>query len=113
MTPKKASIKLRILGNEVSDYFRGSYFGVPAMDQDVLRLWKDFNDLLLELQLEDPDRYSDFQEVPYPAPYLADEESFYREGTMIYKPEHFAPLRLAIENLLKFTIPLAWERESA
>ena len=46
-------------------------------------------------------------------PYLADEESFYKEGTMIYKPEHFAPLRLAVEKLMKIAIPLSWSKESA
>ena len=113
MNPKKLSVRLRLLSHDISDYFRGSYFGVPAMDPDVLRLWTEYYAVLSELQSLYPNVFSEYPEIPYPAPYLADEESFYKEGTMIYKPEHFAPLRLAIEKLLNATIALIWNKESA
>lgn len=113
VNPKKLSIRLRLLSNDISDYFRGACFGVPAMDPDVLRLWTEYNKLLSELQLYYPDLFLDFHEISYPAPYLADEESFYKEGTMIFKPEHFAPLRLATEKLCHDIAPLIWGKESA
>jgi hypothetical protein len=83
------------------------------MDPEVLRLWAEYNSILAELNAYDPNIFSDFQEIPYPAPYLADEESFFKEGTMIYKPEHFTFLKQAIDRLLKITIPLTWNKESA
>lgn len=99
--------------NDIRDYFKGSYFGVPALDPEVLRLWTEYNSLLDELQALDPDLFSEYQEIKYPAPYLADEESFYKEGTMIFKPEHFAPLRVASEKLLHTVVSLIWGKESA
>lgn len=113
MNPKKVSLRLRLLSNDISEYFRGSYFGVPAMDPEVLRLWTEYNSILEELQSYEPALFRDFVEIPYPAPYLADDESFYKEGTMIYKPEHFAPLRVAADKLMKSALPLAWDKESA
>lgn len=113
MNLKKLSIRLRILNNEISDYFKGSYFGVPALDPEVLRLWTDYNSLMEELKSFDSDLFSEFHEIKYPAPYLADEESFYKEGTMIFKPEHFAPLRMASEKILSTLTPLIWGKESA
>jgi hypothetical protein len=113
MNPKKLALRLRLLLGEVSDYFRGAYFGVPAMDPDVLKLWSEYNQIVKELQDFDPELFSDLAETPYPAPALAGNDSFYKEGTMVYTPEHFAPLRIAIEQLLKLTIPLTWNKESA
>lgn len=113
MTPKKLSIRLRLLSHDISDYFRGSYFGVQAMDPEVLRLWTEYNSILSELRELDPHLFSDVEEVAYPAPYLADENSFYKEGTMIFKPEHFEPLRHATEDLLALCLPLIWGKESA
>jgi len=110
---KKTTLKLRLLSNDINDYFRGSYFGVPALDPDVLRLWKEYNEMLAELKEFDSEVFADFFEIPFPAPILADDESFYKEGTLIYKPEHFAPLRLSAERLLAVTIPLTWKKETA
>jgi hypothetical protein len=110
---KKASITLRIQNNEVSDYYKGSLFGVPALDPDVLRLWTEYNALLEKLKEFDEELFTEFYEIKYPAPYVADEDSFYKEGTMIYKPEHFVPLKQAVENLLDAIVPLVWKRESA
>ena len=99
--------------NDISDYFRGSFFGVPSMDPEVLRLWAEYNSILSALQSACPELVEGCSTISYPAPYLADEESFYKEGTMIYKPEHFAPLRLAAENLIHSITPLIWNKESA
>jgi hypothetical protein len=113
MNPKKISISLRLLANDINDYFRGSGFGVPAMDPDVLRLWTDYNNFLDELRNYDDSLTDGLHEIPYPAPYLAEEDSFYKEGTMIYKPEHFVPLKQAVQKLLDAIVPLVWNRESA
>ena len=113
MNPKKITLRLRLLLGEVSEYFRGAYFGVPAMDPDVLKLWSEYNQIVQELHTYDPELFSELMEIPYPAPALAGSESFHREGTMVYTPEHFAPLRLATEQLLKLSIPLTWNKESA
>lgn len=113
MNPKKLTLRLRLLLGDVSDYFSGSYFGVPAMDPDVLRLWSEYNKIVQELHDFDPEHFSDLSEIPYPAPALAGSESVHTEGTMVYTPEHFGPLRLAAEQLLKLTIPLTWKKESA
>ena len=113
MNPKKISLRLRLLSNDISEYFRGSYFGVPAMDPDVLRLWTEYNSILSELQAFDPVLFNGYDEILYPAPYLADEDSFYKEGTMIYKTEHFSSIRIATESLLKSALPLTWDKESA
>ncbi|MEZ5197356.1 MAG: hypothetical protein R2764_13445 [Bacteroidales bacterium] len=43
---------------------------------------------------------------------MADNDSFFSEGTLIYKPEHFTPLRMTIEDLLK-EVNIARHKESA
>jgi hypothetical protein len=48
-----------------------------------------------------PELFGGFTDLPYPDPYLAAEDSFYKEGTMIYKPEHFSPLRNQIVKILE------------
>lgn len=97
---KKLTTRLRILNNEILEYYRGSFFGVRAMDPDVLHLWLEYNNLLSEFDTVYPSLFRDAKEQPYPDPYLASEDSFYKEGTMIYMPEHFSPLkRAAIEMM--------------
>lgn len=109
---KKLTIRLKVLFNDVVDFNRGSYFGVRAMDPDVLHLWEEFNNIW-ELVIADcPSLKKDIPEMSYPDPYIANGDSFYHEGTMIYKPEHFAPLRLSIEKMLK-TISQYVQKESA
>jgi len=98
---KKLTIRLRILSSEVQEYYRGSYFGVRAMDKDVLHLWLEYNHLLSEFDTIYPHLFSQQKELPYPDPYLATGESFYQEGTMIYKPEHFAELRLSVSKMME------------
>jgi hypothetical protein len=44
---KTLTIRLKVLLNEVVDYHRGSFFGVRAMDPEVLQLWLDYNNILL------------------------------------------------------------------
>jgi len=98
---KKLTIRLRILYNDVLDYNQGSFFGVQAMDTEVLHLWVEYSSLLSEFDTAFPLIFKNFKDLPYPDPYIAGTDSFYKEGTMIYKPEHFASLRLAIEKMLE------------
>jgi len=98
---KKLNIRLRVLYGDVLDYCRGSFFGVRAMDDEVLKLWFEYNNLLSEYDTVYPDLFNDFFDMPYPDPYLAKEDSFYKEGTMIYKPEHFVPLRNEIGRMIE------------
>ncbi|MCF8367804.1 MAG: hypothetical protein K9G76_02090 [Bacteroidales bacterium] len=98
---KKLSIRLKVLLNEVVDFNRGSYFGVRAMDAEVLHLWEEYNNIWELVVTECPSLKEEFPELSYPDPYIANGDSFYKEGTMIYKPEHFAPLRLSIQQMLK------------
>jgi hypothetical protein len=109
---KKVTILLRVLLNEVIDYNRGSFFGVRSMDPEVLKLWKDYNHFRSLLIDEGYIAESEFGELPYPKPYFADDNSLFQEGTMIYKPEHFAPLRLTIERMLN-SLSYPRQKESA
>lgn len=109
---KKKSIQLRVLLNDVIDYNWGSFFGVQSMDPDVLRLWLEYNKIRSVLIEYGQISESHFPELEYPEPYLADTDSFFSEGTMIYKPEHFTPLRMTIEDLLK-EVNITRHKESA
>jgi len=97
---KELTVQLRVLLNDVIDYNWGSFFGVRAMDPDVLRLWKEYNQIRSEFILNKKISPLDFPEMAYPNPDIADSECFFKGGTMIYKPEHFATLRLTIEKML-------------
>lgn len=97
---KTLNIRLRMLLNDVIDYNRGSFFGVRAMDPEVLHLWLEYNNLLSELDTVFPEMFRDFYDLSYPDPYVASEDSFYKEGTMIYKPEHFSPLRMKVAKMI-------------
>lgn len=109
---KKLTTRLRILSNEILEYYRGSFFGVRAMDPEVLHLWLEYNNLLSEFHTIYPSLFSDAKELPYPDPYLATDDSFYKEGTMIYMPEHFSPIKLAVANMMTI-ISTASDRLSA
>jgi len=97
---KKTTIRLRLLLNDIIDFNRGSFFGVRAMDPEVIKLWEDYNLFRSRLVEEGYLIESDFTKLSFPEPYVADQDSFYKEGTMVYKPEHFAPLRLSVEKVL-------------
>lgn len=94
------TVQLKVLLNDVIDYNWGSFFGVRAMDPDVLRLWKEYNDVRSELIMDKKISPLDFPELTYPNPDIAESDSFFKEGTMIYKPEHFSTLRLSIEKII-------------
>jgi len=95
------TVQLKVLLNDVIDYNWGSFFGVRAMDPDVLRLWKEYNELRSELITNKKLSPLDFPELTYPNPDIAESDSFFKEGTMIYKPEHFSSLRLSIEKVIE------------
>ncbi len=97
---KKLRIRLQLLYNDILEYSRGSFFGVKAMDPDVLNLWFEYNNLLSEFDSIFSGLFNDFHDISYPDPYLATEDSFYREGTMIYKPEHFSQLRNEVAKMI-------------
>ncbi len=98
---KTLIIRLRILISEIQEFHRGSFLGVRAMDPEVLHLWLEYNNLLSEFDTVYPTLFSKHKEMPYPDPYLATDDSFYKEGTMIYKPEQFAPLRRAAIEMME------------
>lgn len=70
------------------------------MDPEVLHLWLEYNNLLSEFHTIYPSLLSEFKELPYPDPELASDDSFYKEGTMIYKPEHFTQMRLELNKVI-------------
>ncbi|MBN2172956.1 MAG: hypothetical protein JW731_02410 [Bacteroidales bacterium] len=109
---KKLAILLRVLLNDVQDFHRGSFFGVRSMDPEVLKLWEDYNFIRSLLVDDDHISEEDFPELPYPQPLFADAKSLYKEGTMIYRPEHFAPLRMNVERLLN-ALSFPSQKESA
>ena len=82
------------------------------MEPEVLHLWFEFNSILPELDTTYPSMFKNFHDLPYPVPHIANADSFYKEGTMIYKPEHFAPLRLAIEKILEMVNKIKIEESS-
>ena len=112
METKKLYIDLRILLNEVIDFNKGAFFGIRALDPEVLNLWDQYNTIRNELINSYPLFFREFPVLQYPEPYLATSDSFYYEGTLIYKPEHFAPLRMTLEKMLD-TIQMVGKKESA
>jgi len=109
---RKIYIRLRLLLNDVIDYNKGAFFGIRALDPEVLNLWEGYNLIRKELANAYPLMFREFPELTAPEPYLATSESFYYEGTLIYKPEHFATLRLEIEKMLE-ALSMIGKKESA
>ena len=112
METKKLFIRLRILLNDVIDFNKGAFFGIRAVDPDVIKLWEEYNEIREMLVQYYPLMFREFPTLQCPEPYLATANSFYYEGTMIYKPEHFATLRLQLEKMLD-TLALVGKKESA
>ncbi|MCB0805477.1 MAG: hypothetical protein KDC05_06725 [Bacteroidales bacterium] len=112
METKKLFIRLRILLNDVIDFNKGAFFGIRALDPEVIRLWEEYNEIRNLLAQSYPLMFREFPQLECPDPYLATSNSFYYEGTMIYKPEHFATLRLELEKMLE-TLAMVGKRESA
>ena len=109
---KKLKLQLQILLNEVIDYNWGSYFGVQSMDPNVLRLWTEYNEIRNKLVSNKEFSSIEFPELSYPQPNIADSDSFFKEGTMLYQTEHFSALRLSIEKVLE-ALKLSILKESA
>ena len=109
---KHLTISLRVLLNDVIDFNHGSIFGIQAMHPDILQLWEDYNSIRLSILSENLVSPLRFPELYYPEPDIANGDSFYKEGTMIYKPEHFIQLRHSIEDMLA-AIRLSDQKESA
>ena len=109
---KKLNLQLRVLLNEVIDYNWGSYFGVQAMDPNVLRLWTEYNEIRNKLVSTKEFSSDEFPELSYPQPNVASDDSFFKEGTMIYQTEHFSALRQSIEKVLE-ALRLSILKESA
>jgi hypothetical protein len=101
MDIKEMIVRIRLLANDILDYSMGSYFGIQADNRDVRKLWQEYDDLRNQFKGDFSDLKDDFKEVPIPEPYIADNDSFYMEGTRIFKPEHFTSIRIAVEKMLQ------------
>jgi hypothetical protein len=104
MDLKEMIVRIRLLGNDVLDFSMGSYFGIQADNKDVKKLWQEYDDLRNQINGNFSGLSNELLEVPLPDPYIADSDSFYTEGTPIFKPEHFTNIRLAVEKMLQSTI---------
>lgn len=104
MDLKEIIMRIRLLASDVLDFSMGSYFGIQADNKDVRKLWKEYDDLRKQISYNFSELKTELIEVSIPDPYIADSDSFYMEGTPIFKPEHFTSIRLAVEKMLQSTV---------
>jgi hypothetical protein len=101
MDLKEMIVRIRLLANDILDFSMGSYFGIQADNKDVRKLWQDYDELRNQISCNFSELTNELMEVSIPDPYIADTDSFYMEGTPIFKPEHFTSIRLAVEKMLQ------------
>jgi hypothetical protein len=104
MDLKEMILRIRLLANDILDFSMGSYFGIKADNRDVRNLWKEYEELRDQINGNFSDIQDELPEISIPDPYIADKDSFYLEGTPIFKPEHFTIIRLAVEKMLQAAV---------
>lgn len=100
MELKRLIINTKLLLNDIIDINKASFLEVRADNEEVTNLWREYNRLRSILIQSHPVLFNTLPEQSIPEPKMVTEDSFHDIGTLIFKPEHFAPLRLEVEKIL-------------
>jgi hypothetical protein len=73
---------------------------IRADSEDVTNLWKDYNRLRNILIQSYPVLFDALPEHTVPEACIARDDSIHFVGTLVFKPEHFSPLRQEVERIL-------------
>lgn len=101
MELKRLIIHTKLLLNDIIDINKASFLEIRADSEDVTNLWREYDRLRSILIQSHPVLFNTLPEQSIPEPYMVTEESFHNVGTLVFKPEHFASLRLEVEKVLK------------
>ena len=101
MELKKLIIHSKLLLDDIVDINVASFHEIRADIEEVTCLWKEYNRLRSILIQSYPLLFNTLPEHGVPEPYMANDESFYFVGTLVFKPEHFSDLRIEVEKILK------------
>ena len=94
-------INTKLLLNDIIDINKAAFLEVRADNEEVTGLWREYNRLRSMLIQSHPVLFNTLPEQSIPEPYMVTDDSFHDIGTLIFKPEHFAPLRLEVEKILQ------------
>jgi len=101
MEVKRLIINTKLLLNDIIDINKASFLEIRADNEEVTNLWREYNRLRSILIQSHPVLFNTLPEHSIPEAYLVKEDSFHDIGTLVFKPEHFAELRLEVEKILK------------
>ena len=100
MELKRLIINTKLLLNDIIDLNKAAFFEIRADNEEVTNLWREYGRLRNILIQSHPVLFNTLPEQFVPEPYMVTEERFHDIGTLVFKPEHFAPLRLEVEKVL-------------
>ncbi|RLD65282.1 MAG: hypothetical protein DRI95_09075 [Bacteroidetes bacterium] len=101
MEVKRLIIHTKLLLNDIIDINKASFFEIRADNEEVTNLWREYGRLRNILIQSHPVLFNTLPEQFVPEPYMVTEERFHDIGTLVFKPEHFASLRLEVERILE------------
>ena len=113
MELKRLIINTKLLLNDIVDINKASFLEIRADTEEVTNLWREYDRLRSILIQSHPVLFNTLPEQSIPEPYMVTEESFHDIGTLIFKPEHFAPLRLEVEKILRTLKSLSKKERNA
>lgn len=102
MEIEKAIIKLNLLFDRLLKYKEEAFMGVPADDENVKNLWKEFEELSVKLIQLNPDVFDDLQKVTIPLPSAASSFGYNAPGTPIFYPKHFNSLETEMSKAISY-----------
>lgn len=101
MELKRLIINTKLLLNDIIDINKAAFLEVRADNEEVTSLWREYNRLRSILIQSHPLLFNTLPEQSIPEPYMVTDDSFHDIGSLVFKPEHFAPLRLEVEKILQ------------
>lgn len=100
MELKRLIVHTRLLLNDIIDINKAAFLEIRADNEEVTNLWREYSRLRNILIQSHPVLFNTLPEQSVPEPYMVMGDSYHDIGTLIFKPEHFAPLRLEVEKIL-------------
>jgi hypothetical protein len=97
---KRLIINTKLLLNDIIDINKASFMEIRADNEEVTNLWREYGRLRNILIQSHPVLFNTLPEQTVPEPNMVMEDSHHDIGTLVFKPEHFAPLRLEVEKIL-------------
>ena len=100
MELKRLIINTKLLLDDIVDINKAAFMDIRADSEEVTNLWKEYGRLRNILIQSYPVLFNTLPEHSVPEACIARDDSIHFVGTLIFKPEHFSPLRQEVERIL-------------